>query len=104
MDNLVEHIQRLEIDLKKAMVAERLLCNPDFISIFVDGYCKDHLIELVDKRAKTLSETENFNLGKRIDSIAFFRQYLQQLKSAKENILTDLRQANESLTQSNREQ
>ena len=41
MDNLVEHIQRLEIDLKKAMVAERLLCNTDFISIFIDGYCKE---------------------------------------------------------------
>lgn len=98
-DNLVNHIHKLERLVKEAMVAEQLLCDPNFKLVFEQGYCNEYLVELVDKRATCLTEQELVNLAKRIDSIAYFRQYLQQLRTAKDQRLAELQQAKESLTQ-----
>lgn len=102
--DLVKYIQSLEAQLQSDMVAERLLSNPDFIEVFERGYCDKHLKALVDQRATVTSVLELEQLTKRIDSVAYFRQYLQQLKTAKGNTLATLQQANESLTHESTEQ
>lgn len=73
---LIERAQA-EAAIDKRSALQRLMANPDFVSIFIDGYCRDEAIRLVHLKGQgnMQSEHSQAQVLKQIDAIGMFREF-----------------------------
>ena len=99
LNNIIAYRNSLDTKLKVARDFKLIHQSEAFKKVIMDGYCDEHLKELARKRIATTDENTYISLGKQIDAIAYFQQYLESHELSVESLTHALTDANQTLSQ-----
>lgn len=83
------HIELLSLREKKEelLALQRLLLNPDFKRVILDGYLGKHPIALTMSKGQLgLEPSISKDIDRQLDSVALFNMYLNQQRNALDTI------------------
>lgn len=99
LNTLINYRNNLDSKLKVARDFKLIQQSDAYKKVIVEGYCDEHLKELVRKRIATIDESTYISLGKQIDAIAYFQQYIESHELSVESLTHALTDANQTLSQ-----
>lgn len=78
MNKADQEIHDLKEDKKMLQSLERLLLNPDFKKVIMDGYLVKHPLALIQGKGRLLLDPQtNQDIDRQLDAVALFRMYLE---------------------------
>ena len=99
INTLINYRNNLDSKLKVARDFKLIQQSDAYKKVIVEGYCDEHLKELARKRIATTDESTYISLGKQIDAIAYFQQYIESHELSVESLTHALTDANQTLSQ-----
>lgn len=78
--DLLEDIRKFQEDIDKGEALARLERNPDFKKLIIDGFLHDLVLNLLYEK----NGDNNTQYYQKLDSIKFFKEYLDSVKDKAE--------------------